>query len=319
MTVRNVYLSSSTLAYLEGFAAAVDWAVRNNHGKDNVNISPVESQLARNNLFKVLATTLLQAGAEKFVIPSETPHAVTDSEYLRTRIVSKGDAESENSSDQLTELFWQCLVHKSDSSEAQEARAVQNLIVDLVVALQRGTSLVRVSPMPDIELAAKVLPPEILIPARTLLNAISSVPTSVPVPTAEIKKKDVAILAEILQSDIYLSYCVAHDELRSNDVKPKSALKNISVMALELCKSSGKYMKLDERLVSYLPPTEKLIEELFGKVPGILGSAVAKPLEAWLTSRSRLVIYQCAPVIMQFGKYSVNRSYLDAINKNSGA
>jgi hypothetical protein len=176
--------------------------------------------------------------------------------------------------------------------EVGEARRLQYLLCDLVRAAESRTSLAIVARLPNLDSAAKVLPVDLILPARVLVRALLTEVSAVPVPTAHVEKRDVAVLAELLQSDVYGTYRMAHQALEQVDVGLREGLARVSSSALAVRHAGGRHINIIDRVISFLPATTKLIEELAGKPAGIVAEALAKPFETWLRSRSRIVIYR---------------------------
>lgn len=251
-------------------------------------------QAHETDLFRLLCVTLMQAGADRFAIPGGHPPAFTSSEYLIKRIANERHESADASWALIVKVFDQFLPKKSDYRVpgVGDAQRLKYLISDIVRAMESGSSIAVVARLPDLNSAANVLPPELVVPARTLIKALTTDKATVPVPVARVAKRDVALLEELLQSDVYLRYRDAHGQLQLADVGTAAALRQVSSTASDIQRFARKHIHLVERAVSFLPATTTLIEELAGKAPGVAAEALASIFSHWLSSRSRLVVYR---------------------------
>jgi hypothetical protein len=291
MAAREVYLSPFEAGVL--------------YGAGHIGRRADSPTAGQTEMFRLFCASLMQAGATQFVIPGGDPAAFTSSTYLQGKIRNTRNQNADTTWARVHDAFEPYFGSKREERSAEVAAAtrLQYLVADLARSLAGGTSMALVAPLPDLTSAAKVLPPDIVLPARALITAIASAPAVVPVPTASIAKKDVALIAELLQSDAYTAYQEAHDELGASEQPPRTAIGHISARARALSRAAGKHVGLAERVISFLPASAKLVEDVWGKVPGVLAEALVKPLEVFLTARTRLVVYRFDTVLADIEEF----------------
>lgn len=249
--------------------------------------------------FNAMCASLLQAGARRVLIPGGHAPAFTKSHFLLERIDTSRHERADKAWLRVVELFKGAIDTLPPSLEKKlpSPTRVQFFVADMVRSFEAGTSMVVAIEPPHSDQDVLWLPIDLRIPIQNILRAMR--PTEVPsvVPTIELGRKDLQLLTELFESDLYAAYSSSHELLTTTEVSTSDAVGEIGSRATALARSFGKRLSTSKSLVSLLPSTPKLVEGISGKLTGALATALVGPLTTWLTARSRLVIYRFEPAI----------------------
>jgi hypothetical protein len=86
-----------------------------------------------------------------------------------------------------------------------------------------------------------------------------------------------------------------HQELANARASKKKTISNIAKLGGKLSIKYEKLLYLKHLTISLLPVTPKIIDVVFGKLPGTLAEHSFKLLNDWLKEERRIVLYHFHP------------------------
>jgi hypothetical protein len=186
-------------------------------------------------------------------------------------------------------------------------------LVDLLYALRRGKNLISIFDVPKIEATQELLPAELLLPIKSLMANFHHLTANLPSPRITVGSENVALFEEIILSVLFKSYEKAHQALDDVRRTNELAIDLVRNAARRLCESNSSLLRPKGTVVSLLPLTSKLIDQVFGKLPGALAEFSVEMVERWIHLDRRLVIYEfdeatCELVRRRWAGYSRRRA-----------
>ena len=279
----------------------------------------MQSQDPPRDLTGIFFACIIQSGAERFRVPKIEDHGleelrrrrvIPESAFLRKRITTIPPRE--NSGARLVNhVFRACLPddYRSDRRKYQEVHRAEMFLLELFLAMENRTSMVSVLSLPDPKKLEKVMPPELLIPLRNLLVTIEPVALPLPLPQHTISSANIRRFHQIIDSDIFSSYRSGHTQLDLASIPTATSLGRISESAKMLLADYADAINLKRMTLSLVPITTKVIDTIFGKLPGVLAEYSGDILSRLLNDERRLVIYQFYPVFVELIQQMVLEAY----------
>lgn len=312
LSTRDVHLGAYDAGALHSAAILTSAmsALRNPHKDAASNEVAVDEQF-----FNAMCASLLQVGARRVLIPGGHAPAFTKSQFLLERIDTSRNDHADKAWLRVVEVFKGAIeiLPPSLSKSVSSPTRVQFFVADMIRSFEAGTSMVVAVEPPDPDRDLLWLPMDLKIPIQNILKAMRPTQVASVVPTIELGRRDLQLLTELFESDLYAEYSSSHELLTTTDVSTADAVGEIGSRATALARSFGKRLSTSNHLVSLLPSTPKLVESIAGKVTGAFATALVGPLTTWLAARSRLVIYRFEPAI------NVIRTAHGLISKNQTA
>ena len=181
--------------------------------------------------------------------------------------------------------------YKRDENR-REVSNLENFLVNLLICLERKTALMTLSGLPDPGQFEGILPPELLFPIRNLLSALEPSELSSPLPRSSLLAVDVRRFEEIISSDLFSTYSARHSALESSLVPKDTALKGIAETGEKVFRRHIDLLQLRELTLAILPVTAKVIDTVFGKLPGALADYFTGLATNALKEDRRIIVYQ---------------------------
>jgi hypothetical protein len=169
---------------------------------------------------------------------------------------------------------------------------LQAFLMELFLAAHYKQNLVYFSRIPALTELERVLPVDLLLPFKNLILTLENPSPSLPSTRASIAVRDVALYEEIITSKLYAQYKRSHSAFDEGGVSVNGALELVNRQGRLLAEQSPRLLKTKRTAVSLLPITSKIIDTIFGKLPGTLADFFAAALTKWLQDDRRIVIYQ---------------------------
>jgi hypothetical protein len=280
MNSRKVILGSRQAKVLFG----VEWLV---------NASATQVGLKEVDYSGIFYACMIQAGIDKVEIFSDsTPNS--DSELIRQRKVIIPESIWNDTYDKLRDTFEQFVEHP-----LYVPTKLLVFLTDLMQAIERKSSLVITGPViPDITELERIFPPELFIPLKNFLGTIESDSADLPLPKDFISKDNFNRLQDIILSDLFSHYSSSHKAFEDGRVLKLHAIKSVEKAGWLLLDRNQKYLKAQRLAVSLIPVTSKIIDAVFGRLPGILADFFGEQLSGWLKDDRRIVIYRFDPLFL---------------------
>jgi hypothetical protein len=179
----------------------------------------------------------------------------------------------------------------SYSAAPSERVRIEAFLIDLLYALARRTSFIQVIPR-DSDLVPLHLPSQLDLPLHRLVQSFESVQPEVAATAVAITASNAARFQEIMSSQVFEEYVAGHRQLENTSEKPREVEKAIREAARRLQRRNARLLKLQKVPVSILPATTRLIDAVFGALPGKLAELASNLLGAWLSQNQRIVVYE---------------------------
>lgn len=251
-----------------------------------------------------------------FVTPKASDRELFRSDFPKTRHQSLRKGTYLRRFRQIDKCFPGSVLEQK--GESKGSRGIGNLkyfLFDLLVAMESHSCLLGLHEMPDVNGVGQLLPEELLSPVRNLLSTFRTESTQTPIPHAVISTSDIRRFEEVIQTPSFLAYKRAHDELDSTRHSESKAMSEIVRTGRELVSKNASFAKLEQTAVFVLTITPKIIDTVFGRLPGVLAEAFGNSGVRILDERRRVVVYDCrkwiGKIIMpELGKM-VDRSHAD--------
>jgi len=247
------------------------------------------------NLFYI---TAFQAGIDRFLIPdipfAEVPRSTFVSDRTKLLSPDRSDKRAKpirSSFDALLPPDWR------KNKTFDELSVCEIFIIDLIEAMHERASFLSVSGIPDPSILEASVPRELITPFSNLVSQFENISAPSVVPRTVVPRDSIERLQESLTSKTFSHYVDAHAHLDREDVKVSTAINRVLDTGREVVKKSFRLLAIRRQCVSVLTFTPKLIDTIFGKLPGALSEVAAKAGIGFIQDRQRLVIYDFRDVV----------------------
>lgn len=280
-----------------GLLTLSDMAVIN--GVDEVlNLPLIVELLPELRTMDLFYTSMLQTGIDCIEIPSDVEF-VSVSPLLKKHLAFGFEHEWLQAFIVVHEFFkchmpsfFQQNPDGEGEYEDYDVFDLYSFLVRLLCALTSGRNLINLGTFPDVGKLAGKLPPEVLVPVTNLLTTFDKVVPSSPFPRVTVDKDNVALFQDILVSQRFTQYKTAHSTFEDQGVLVETSSQHVSQAARSIYGHSRKLVKMRKLLVAVLPFSSRIVDMVFGSLPGKLAEQFTRVAQDWLNRNQRLVIYQ---------------------------
>jgi hypothetical protein len=242
--------------------------------------------------------TAFQAGIERFVIHEGEGTQLPHSEFLETRLTTLNRVRSEKNWSNVRTAFSR---HLPDNwwrdDKYSHLWAWNAFVADLYDAMDTGASLMSVGGVPDTSDIEQLAPPELLLPLRNLSLAFQQTSAPCTVPCTVIARDYVERYRTILESDLFRSYVHSEKQFEDVAVPVATALDQVLATAQSLVRNNPTLLAVRRGSVAVLGFTPKLIDSVFGKLPGAIAEVGAKLGSSYLDEKRRIVVYDFRGIV----------------------
>lgn len=267
--------------------------------QDVCNEAPFLKEMQYIDISGVLFTTMFQVGVDLFELYSFDDELAPRSVFFlkRTSIFSK-DVYDEVGN-QIHDIFRPFLPQDYSKNIAYSAIwKWESFLTDLLYCLKRNCAMV-FGDIPDAENIRGLLPDELLIPIINLVENIAIESLKVPIAKVSLPEDSLKRFQDIVESDFFRIYVERHGGLDDAKKPKKLAIRDIVNSSMVLQYNYPTLLKLRDIAFSVIPITAKLVDTIFGKLPGSAADAFTKHLDRWIDSQRRIVIYETGPFLME--------------------
>lgn len=265
-----------------------------------VNLPSILKHVPKMDAENLFYACMIQSGVEEFEVPSLKGLSVKESSFLSERISLIPEETYLKCSESTKRIFKDYLPEGYKIDDRYSAIwSLEFFLTDLFLAFERKISIVRILPIPDLTKAEGLIPPELFYPVQNLLNAFDSETTTLPLPKSSISAKNVKEFQDIITSDLFSQYALAHQELDNNKLTKRKVISDITKAGHGLFQKYKRLLYLKNLAISSLPVTAKTIDLIFGKLAGILAEYAAGQLNNWLKNEKRIVLYHFYPTFQE--------------------
>jgi hypothetical protein len=266
---------------------------------DVLNLSPYFDALGPLNVHIFFYNFLLQAGATGFVLqdglmerqeidrmPRPLQKRITWTQSMAWREIAQG----------LREIF------EGFSASPEEAKGERTslwglnaFLSDLIFAAKTGLAIGWVHRTPDPKAIRPLLNDEVYYPVLDFLRSFDNLALSVPNYKSSVERRQVVLLEEILEGQLFLEYGAAHKQLASSLIRPGDAAQSVTRAARNLSLNYDQILRIKRIAAQLLSLSSKAVEVCFGKFPSILSDFFYTHLDTALTEERRVVVYHFSP------------------------
>jgi len=247
-------------------------------------------------------SAMLQGGIEKFVFPDidESVIMLDKSSFLKKRSSFMDDDVYDEAKDMVDYLFLHFIPHLEEHEDIQkQLRILRNFLVELFYSMKKQTSMACVLGIPDLEKLQPILPFDLYFLLRNLFQKFDTTSPALPVLRTSINMSDVDCFIDIIHSDIFAKYISAHSELECSNIPEQSALRNITEVGKSLNGSYKIHTQLKMLTIKILPVTAKIIDAVFGKLPGVIADYSVNSVSNLISTKKRIVVYDFFPIVKE--------------------
>lgn len=265
-----------------------------------VNCPPILKHVSKMDAENLFYACMIQSGVEEFEIPSFEGLLVNKSRFLSERI-SLIPEKIYRKCIKTVEMIFEGYLPEGYKRDMRYSSiwGLESFLTDLLLSLERKRSMVLILGVPDLTETEGLIPPEIFYPVQNLLNAFDSETTTLPLPRSSISAKNVSEFRDIITSDLFSQYVLAHQKLDNNKLARRKVISDITKVGHSLFQEYKRLLYLKDIAILSLPVTAKAIDLVFGKLAGILAGYAADQLNNWLKNEKRIILYDFHPKFLE--------------------
>lgn len=261
--------------------------------KDIANLPLILEHLPPVDVEGIVYGCMIQCGAERFEVARIENRSLPNSKYLRSRLSYIPEEKTFKARNIISRAFQSFLPREyRRDAKCYEVWDIENFLADLLLCAERKTALMTLSALPDPDQFEGILPSELLVPVRNLLSTLEPSNIGSPLPRSSISAVGIRRFEEIISSDLFSAYSKQHSELESSLVPKSAALKSIAETGDKLFRRHINLLQLKKLTLIILPVTAKIVDTIFGKLPGVLAGYFTSLLTDALKDERRIVVYQ---------------------------
>jgi hypothetical protein len=284
-------------------------SLRLNVTDDSVNVEPFLKELPRLDVPALWYSCVLQAGIERLDIASlDFPENVTPPKL--TRFLKRNDIfpptlskrVAQVDTPELESIFYRVQFCLGSNLElpAKTIRKkaplldLQAFLVELLLAAQRKQNLVCFGRLPQVSSLESILPVDFFLPFKNLLQTLERSVINLPAVKGSLSIQDINLFEQIIVGHAFRRYEQHHTILDENRRSIERAVQAIEKETRHLVTQNPRLLRTKHAIISLLPISAKIIDTIFGKLPGDLAEFCTKWLTEWLKDNKRIVIYEFA-------------------------
>jgi hypothetical protein len=291
------YFGLGQHAYLAGWTWSLHHSFAGSHTDNKTPVLPLD---------RMFFTSAFQAGIDHFV--TQVPQDVMAGlDFMNDRVspLKKEDLEIYAAVSHALGTF------QISSDEQHKNVSVQLFLSDLICAMRSNAAMLSVVPVPNRTTIAEVFAPELAVPLIQLVSSLEVHNEKLPVPMGSIECEKVARFQRVLDSSAFARYCDAHEVLQEASADASVTLERIRESGSALVQGSKRILAMKNSLLYVLQIVPKLVDAVFGKLPGALAQVAGDAAQRRFDERKRIVVYQ-------FDQWMEDVSRMAALQKKAG-
>jgi hypothetical protein len=255
------------------------------------------------NVQRIFYSTMIQGGMHEFLISEKDPKRIL---LPRTNYKLLPTEEFQNVNRVFYDLFNFFMPEGYEKDEQySDVRKYQTFLIEIVLSMKMNKSIVSMLKRPDLNDIRDKIPPDLYFPIKNLIGGLERVSPELPLLSYSISAKDVSIFYELINSELFTSYALAHSQLESNH----GSVNYVIETGTNFYRKNIELLELKKLSIDLLSLTPKLIDSFFGKIPGHITDFFAKLFTEQLTKDRKVVIYDFYPTL----KYLIEQYLLAKI------
>lgn len=239
---------------------------------------------------------MIQAGIEQFVALG--PLVYTHSDFLERRTVPLPDEDWLSAVRMVKDSLAKFLPEDYDEDDKYFPVSVLSYFIsDLMLAVKKKSSVLVIGTPRDVSELADLVPPELYIALKNLMSSIESENAKLPLPKDLVSADNVLRFQEVISSDLFSKYSAKHNQFEDGRVLKIDAAQNVEASGRSLIGRNRGLLKAQRMAVAMIPLSTKIVDTVFGKLPGALAEFFGQQLSGWVKDDRRIVIYNSKPII----------------------
>ena len=180
-------------------------------------------------------------------------------------------------------------------------------IGELLDAMDARACVLSVAGVPDASGLEGLVPAELLVPLKNLAAAFEPIAAPSTVPLFAVSREHIKRYQEIVTGDLFAGYVQSEAGLDDNASQVPAVLDDILARGQALVSESPRLLSLRRSSIGLLSFTPKMVDALFGKLPGAIADLATKLAGSYLDDRRRIVVYDFQSIIYQGALSNVAR------------
>jgi hypothetical protein len=240
----------------------------------------------------ILYGAMIQAGVDRLAVATASEAIRPTSPILRERIqVSKDVAKHWLDGFELVNHAFR----SGEGGENSDKSSVEIFLVELLCAARARKAMLCLSGIPTQQQVAS-LPPELALPLGTLVAQLQRLEPHLPAIKMALDAKHLDRFEYVLNSTAFVDYEGASALLEDASVDSNEALVRVRSSSQRLLERNGELLRPKPSSVALMSITAKLIDVIFGALPGKLANLAVDLLRPLAEDRARVVIYDFSDI-----------------------
>lgn len=245
---------------------------------------------------RLIFTAMVQAGVKKIRLVGGEHSTILNSEFMKGRYLAFSLEEYFKIFNEVENTIKGNVIVDANDGVRNEIWSLTWFLSELIFALRTKSSMVSVLPFPKVDDYIGLFRPQFISSIGVLFEKISVVNLKLPVPQKEILSSDIKKFNEVINSDLFGSYSLAHEELEFSDSDDLKIIANIEDKAFLLRNYFESFIDIKKLSMSIIPITVKVIDDVCGKIPGAFANVLGNALSQALSDTRRITIYDYGDV-----------------------
>ncbi|EDJ9369275.1 hypothetical protein GFM96_09560 [Salmonella enterica] len=245
---------------------------------------------------KLIFTAMVQAGVKKIRLVGGEHYTIVNSGFMKGRYLAFSFEEYFKIFKEVEDTIKDNVIVDENDDVSNKIWNLTWFLSELIFALRTKSSMVSVLPFPKVNDYIGLFRPQLISSIGILFEKINVVNLKLPVPQKEILSSDIKKFNEVLNSDLYGNYSLAHEELEFSYSDDLKIIANIENKAFLLRNYFENYIDIKKLSMSIIPITVKVIDDVCGKIPGALANTLGNALSQSLSDTRRITIYDYGDV-----------------------
>ena len=282
---------------------------------DAASVQPFLERLPPFPLAEMVYTQLIQSGSPRIHLARGKYTILGTDSFLRERIVLY-ESIDELAKMQRINATIKAIANPTIHQDDTRFTKIVYFIADVLLALQTNAVPVMVTTVPTEDDVFAVLQPKAAVAVAGLVTAVSKDSTSVALPRIVVGKREARLFDEVLQSNLFTPYSHSHESLINESNQKSRVILDLRKNAVALQRHFSDRLELKQTLIPMFRVTSKLVDTVFGKLPGALAEMFATAGEHLIEERSRVVLVHAGPAIRGLFERRMQQMF-DSIRKNA--
>jgi len=240
---------------------------------------------------------IVQAGISRLLLSKNLTEEFADVPFVQTRLDTISVDELKSDYELISDVFKNHLPDDYRTNQAyQDVVNLEIFLADLFTALRLNVDLMFPGEPPRALSMEGLLPPDLAVPVKNLLQTVQTCSIPGLVPQLHIEKRGIAVFRELIESIWFEDFCVAHQTLDDSSVALEAAIPMLRDKATFVIKNCDSQIDLCNLPALLLPLAPDIVDKAVGKFPGKLAEHFSKLVHPYLKKKRRIVIYDSSPI-----------------------